>query len=566
MSKLAFLLFLGSLSSLVAAEQPTQQPVFIVLYSRFYDHSHQHTSDERLQRLLPMLDRLHNKYPQSGISALFQFSGTVSELLAEENHGIHLVDQILEYSHRGLVDVGYTGEDEPSYLNRPQPNLLLADTPEDRWSARGEAARRFLTDFKNPVTGQPVPGLSGGLKRTQEVFGNVSYISGITTSLGGDSPAANEVTNLNPTALMMGIPGPDPRRGIEGSGFSAEQFSHYMSPDASESPELFWEDGILRLSDMSLRDNRPHSTDEDLASLKKVFEKLDRSHVRVIKLEVGGYRRYLRKRTDGSIFADPLEWLYYHPDGPSLPATLKALVDQNAVEVGYKNDEATLRWLLEEFLPANPASRFISIRDLEAVSTSSNSEVSADQLKALASDLEGFLAKMPMQPPDFLRAGNRFFSLAESFQLFANALAVADHTGSLPNSVELTPMYGPLALANDMGDIKGEVPVSAVMKIAAQLAPKLANTAWKRVPDNSVPTFIQVGSLHLNAAQFLHLMARAYLDPSPGKTVPVSAITLTTRAAFMFPKNTLMIDQSNAWTYKPAPLHFQSSAASAGGQ
>src|SRR5271154_5153244 len=85
-----------------------QQPVLIVLYSRFYDHSHQHTTDERLQRLLPMLDQLREKYPQSGISALLQFSGTVSEVMAEENAGVHLVDKVKEYASRGVVDIGYT--------------------------------------------------------------------------------------------------------------------------------------------------------------------------------------------------------------------------------------------------------------------------------------------------------------------------------------------------------------------------------------------------------------------------------------------------------------------------
>src|SRR5271168_1460743 len=84
------------MAALMAAAEPAQEPVFIVLYSRFYDHSHQHTTDERLQRLLPMLDQLHQKYPQSGISALFQFSGTVSEVMAEENPGLHLVDKLKE--------------------------------------------------------------------------------------------------------------------------------------------------------------------------------------------------------------------------------------------------------------------------------------------------------------------------------------------------------------------------------------------------------------------------------------------------------------------------------------
>jgi hypothetical protein len=544
------------------AQTPAPQPVYIVLYSRFYDHSHQHTTDERLQRLLPMLDKLHKQYPASGISALFQFSGTVSQLLDEENAGLHLVDKLKDYSHRGLVDIGYTGEDEPSYLYRPKPNLLLAETPEARWAAKAEAAERFLTDFKNPVTGLPVPGLSGGLKRTQEVFGNVAFITGVTTIVGGDSPWTHEVRRMIPTAVMGGIPRPDPKRGIEGFGFSAANFSQYVSPDPEESPEVFWEDNLLRLSDTSLADNKPHSTDEGPEALKKVFEKLDRGHVRIIKLEVATYRRYLTRRADGSVVTDPLEWLYYHPDDPKIPMTLKPLVNQNEVEAGYKKDEATLKWLLEEFLPANPGSRFITIRELAQMQAAADSEVSAEQLKALASGLDAEYVRFPMRPPDFGRAGTSFFTLAESFDLFAQALAGLDKTGSLPKSVTLTPMYGPLTLPNDMGPNTGSVPVSAVIKAAAEIAPKLADTAWKTVPGNAVPALIPVGSLRLNAAQFLRLMAQVYLDPSRDKPLSVNAVTLATRSTFMFPKNTAMTDQGNSWAFKPAPLRVGSKEAS----
>ena len=181
-----------------AADEPSKQPVYIVLYSRFYDHSHQHTTEERIQRLLPLLDRLRQKYPQSGISALLQFSGTVSELMSERNPGLHFVDKVKDYASRGLVDIGYTGEEEPSYLYRPKANLLLADTPEKRWTAKEEAAEHFLNDFKNPVTGQPLPGLMGGLKRTQEVFGPAVFATGIATMIGGDTPITHAFRKIRP--------------------------------------------------------------------------------------------------------------------------------------------------------------------------------------------------------------------------------------------------------------------------------------------------------------------------------------------------------------------------------
>jgi len=153
-------------------------------------------------------------------------------------------------------------------------------------------------------------------------------------------------------------------------------------------------------------------------------------------------------------------------------------------------------------------------------------------------------------------------TLAESFELFAQALAGFDKTGSLPKSVPFTPMYGPLTLPDDMGPTTGSVPVAAVIKAAAQIAPKLADTEWQRVPANAVPASIPLGSLRPNAAQFLRLMAQAYLDPSSDKPLSVNAVTLDTRSTFMFPKNTAMTDQGNSWTFKPAPLRVGSKETS----
>ena len=533
------------------------QPVLILLYTRFYDHSHQHTTDERIQRLLPMLQKFRDQYPQSDLSALFQFSGTVSQVLSEENAGLHLVDRLKESASRNLVDIGYTGEEEPSYLYRPKPSLLEANTPEERWTAFSEAAERFLVDYKNPITGLPVPNLSGGLKRTTEVFGDVAFVTGVVTTLGDDSPATYEVRKFAPASLMAGIPGNDPRRGIEGFGVSADRFSRAMCPEPIEAPEVFWRDNVLRISDTSLTDNRPHSTDEGTEALQKYFAKLDRSHVRVIKLEIAPYKRYLTKRADGSVVTDPLEWLYYHPDSPLIPFQMNSMVTQTEIEAGFKKDEAVLKWLLDEFLPANPGSRFVSVHELPKLLLPPVTQVTDAQLKELATNLNQQFSVLTMRSPEFGRSGSQYFTLAESFNLLAQALASYHKSGSLPTSVQLTPMYGPLNLSEAQGPRNGTVPVSAILDAASALAPKLSDTEWKTVPSNAVPVVIEVGSLHLNAAQFLRLMAQAYLDPRPERTLTVVPISLVSMASYMFPKNTPMSDLASAWTFKPAPIDVE---------
>lgn len=563
-TSILLILMLASLAAVAAdtAGTTSPQPVFIVLYSRFYDHSHQHTTNDRLSHLLPMLDKLHDNYPQSGISALLQFSGTVSELLAEENPGAHLVDRVKAASARGMVDVGYTGEEEPSYLYRPRPNLLaVADTPEARWAAKAAAAERFLTDFKNPVTGQPVDGLSGGLKRTQQVFGPAAFVTGLTTTVSGDSWATHELRKFDPAAMLGGIPPADPRRGIEGFGGAADGFSKFISPIALTSPEVYWEDGVLRLSDTSLSDNKPHSTDESVEDLKKFFAKLDRSKVRVIKLEVATYKRYLTKRADGSVLYDPMEWLYFHPDQPKFPPTMKPLVLQQVSDKAYRNEEQVMEWLLTEFLPANQGSRFLSVHELARMAENgAGLEVSRDDVRAIAADIDARFKEIPMQLPRFVRAGARYFSDADAFQLLASELAglEAGSSAELPASVKLTHIYGPLEAPEDLGPMKGAVTVADVIHTAARLAPALTNDTWKTVPDNAVPAAIQVGSLKVNASQFLHLMAWSCLDPKPDRVLQLSHMAMTSEITFMYPKNTAMRDQGNAWTFKPAPLKLPS--------
>ncbi len=551
-----------------AADPSPSQPVLIVLYSRFYDHSHSRTNYERIQRLLKLLDTLNSKYPKAGVSALFQFSGTTSQLLADENANLQLVDRIKDYEKRGLLEVGYTGEDEPSYLHRPKANLLLAKSPEDRWNAKSEAADHFLSDFKNPVTGDPVPGLSGGLKRTQEVFGPVSFLSGTNPSRmaqGGDSFVTNQIRRLNQTAVLMGIPTADPRRGIEGGAVSANQFSKAMSPEAHTSPEVFWADEFLRLSAISVVDNnKPHTTDESLDALKTVFAKLDRSHVRVVRLEIGSYLRYLTKRADGSVVIDPMEWLYYHPDDARIPPTLKPMVSQTAIEKGYENEEEVLKWLLGEFLAANPGSRVVSMHELSRLAADSEGgNVNHEQLKELATNLKIKFEAQSNQVPNYAQCGNRYFSLAESFELLAHALAVLEKKGSLPESEKSLPVYGPIYLPNTGFVNTGGVTVAEVIHSAAHLDARLSDSTWKTLPDNSIPAIIQVGSLQLNAGQFLRLMALAYLDPVPDRKIMLGGLVMYSQATFMFPSNSEIIDAGVGWTYKPAVLNVDAAAATA---
>ena len=246
---------------------------------------------------------------------------------------------------------------------------------------------------------------------------------------------------------------------------------------------------------------------------------------------------------------------------------MKPLLAQRDVDLGYKNEEAVLNWLLQEYLPANPGSRFMSIRDLvKMAGPELPSEVSWDQIKAMASDFETRFKPYPTRLVDFLRAGDRYFTDAEAFSLMAQALADAEKTGAPPASIKPLPVYGPISVPNDMGPVKGSFTVREVLQAAARIAPPLRNTEWKLIPENAIPAYVQVGSVRVNAAQFLRLMALTVLDPSPDKApAPLSPMVLHSDAMFRYPKNTPIPDQGMGWTLKPATLHFTSTGATAGG-
>ena len=74
--------------------------------------------------------------------------------------------------------------------------------------------------------------------------------------------------------------------------------------------------------------------------------------------------RYLGKRPDGSVIWDPMEWMYFHPDQPSVPGYHEALGPQGVVERATRTSRQFSNWLLTEYLPANPGSRFLSVHEL----------------------------------------------------------------------------------------------------------------------------------------------------------------------------------------------------------
>jgi hypothetical protein len=533
-----------------------KQPVYVYLYCRLDDHFNSAITQERFKREVAVIERYRKEHPKYGMAALLQFTGASSQAFVDFNRTAGLQDTVLDGIRRGVLEAGYDGSGEPTYFVWPRPNFRNAKTLRDRWLARGEVADWFLTEFKEPLTGETVPGGSGGLKRTQEVFGEVASITGVTPwELGGDTEIVHQVRQHNQNAIMAGFPESKvwPAKNIHGYGGSVEGIGSLVSPEPDFAPEIFWQDGFLRSSNTSGPKVHLLSAHAGPAALKKMLEGMDRSRLHVIRVELANIEMYLKPDFNRGVL-DPIRFAYDNPKLVTLPPGTTRSKDE--IDAAFGREEELVRWLVTDFFPANPGSRFVSSSDLKRMSKMSVG--TAIPRETLAKAVAGMLAEWKMtgnHPPSFGRADGEYFSLADMFQMLATALAEFDRQGSLPASVPLNPVYGPLDFAQDQGPSQGTVTVASIAKACTQLAPPLNNTAWKPFPDNFVPSRVVVDGFNLNAAQFLYLMAEAFSSPSPEKKLNLRTCQMAHGPALVFPISRKLSEIGAVWTIKPARLH-----------
>jgi hypothetical protein len=365
----------------------------------------------------------------------------------------------------------------------------------------------------------------------------------------------HQMRRFSEPSVMFGIPDRDPARGIHGYSGSTAGFGAIVSSVPQTSSELYWELNILRSSDTSTGDIRRANTDEPLDGLKKLLAGLDRSRIRVLHLQVTPYARHLQTWHDGIPRFSPLVWAYDHPEEPMVPSAVPAYRDYPQVLDAYRQEEAILKWLVTEFFPANPGSRFVSPRVLKQMAVSPvGTEISADTMRAAAQDLIERYRYIGTFPPDFARANGTYLSLADSFSLFTASLAALSEKGKLPESVKLGNVYGPLHTDGVLRPGGFEIRVKDLMEMAVRLAPQLADETWRPIPSNMVPSSFTIAGRELNTAQILYALAEAYLNPNPNGTVGIRTCANVSVAGQLYPRQTALEDGGNTWTFRPAPL------------
>src|ERR1022692_3500526 len=356
----------------LVASDAGKEPIYIYLYARVTDHVNLDVTEDRLHRLLPMLEKYRTTHPEAHVSAtvLFSgaasqahvsatvlFSGAASQALSERNNQTHIVDFVRDYIRRGILEAGYDGTDEPTYEHRPVLDFSNAQTAEERWLVRQATGEKLLAEGRDPLTGAPEPGRAGGLKKMREVFGDAVCITGmtmlmnvantgphtraitpgeeipdphfnrpltkrnppltgLTVEVGGDSELIRLLRRDNTKAIMFGIPDTNPGL-VPGFSLGKAAFGKFMSPIPGTSPELYWQDDVLRSSETSGTVRVVHAYD-GADAMKTAIGKADRSRIHVIHVELAGVQDYLQPAfIKGSEFP-PLKYAYNHPDDPRL--------------------------------------------------------------------------------------------------------------------------------------------------------------------------------------------------------------------------------------------------------
>jgi len=548
--KLILTLLIVGVFGAYAAEKP---PVYIFLHARVTDHINIQLSEDRLRRLLPMLERYGKEHPEYHVSATILFSGAISKALDDRNAKTGIKDFVLDYVHRGVIELGYDGTDEPTYKKRPEPDLSNTKTADERWLARGTAAERFMTESRDPATGGPQIGVPGGLKKMQEVFGEAVCVTGVTEELGSDSEVVQHLNHYNTKAIMFGIPEANPTH-IPGYRGSVMGFTREMTPIPDSSPELYWQDNMLRSSEIGDPASRVVVGDEGAKAIKTVLGKLDRSRIHIIHVEMASERMYV---FPGTLYP-PVRYAYDNVERPALPPQM--LRDADDVNAAYAKEDGLMKWLMEDFFPANQGSRFVSSTDLkQSTPPSTGFSLSVESLRAALGELVKAWGN-DTNLRDYIQVEGHYLSQADMFQVMTDALAELHRKGKLPQSVRVVQVYGPIELPGDHGPTTGEVTVAAVARTCAGIVDGLHDNTWNPIPKNAIPYRLTIDDLSINAAQFLRLMAEALVTPSPETKLHVKMTYGFSTLTYMFPK-LRESDLGGTWTFKPAPLKIPSTAS-----
>jgi hypothetical protein len=291
---------------------------------------------------------------------------------------------------------------------------------------------------------------------------------------------------------------------------------------AEEKNSLFWYMGMLIFRPaMELADFR------EIEELKSKINQLDRSHPNVV-------------------------WLIMFPDRDGM---------------GKKDFEKALAYLLREFIPRNPGSKFITPEDLlDLVESEEGKEIKKETLKTISENIiktcgSGDLGVLRRrQLPEYMTLNGEFFSCADIFEAFTRALSRYNEEGKLPQVVNTREILGPIGDVEEVVHVPRTILSSTdIVKAASRVEAVINNSTPIRAPMK-----IDVGGYMMNPSEFLLVMAKVYhrlsnldkafsVEALPTRIVPryaaIMDIVFENAQVYDYP---LWYSKLQLWTIKPA--------------
>lgn len=534
---------------LLASSAPAQeQPLYVYLFTHTEDPFNLDLSEERFIRFVPEVEARAASHPEAGLVWTIEFQGTDAYAVAERNPQTGVLDLLHRASDQGVVEFGYHGHHEATYLNRPQ-NRFTETTP---WEELVTGMLEWVQCFREVTTGNCLAPTGGGIELVNERFGPVQIVTGVF--MGSDmayegGPSTHAVRAVLPDRLLsFGYPD----HGPFASGARRAQVAALMerlTPTPETSSTVFWADNVIKMTDGSPIDGtRGIDPLRGPRYAQQMLAGLDRSRPNVVLTGLASKFLYTKQ----GVGTSPTIYGYAHPDHPQLPPEL--LNPPHVKEQLYQQSLQTLDYLLDEVLPANPGSRFINSRDvIQMVAPPDYWTVSPAQLDALA---RWALLHWTDRPPDWVSDGTDFYSLRDLFALLV--LALGSGTDPSANGEINVPLaYGPLQPV----DASREVVLSReeIVALAEQLAPNFApDQPWQVIPRAMVQPTYETSAGTITAAQLLYGMATVYAADFAGS--PVRTIRLPATRAMPVTYDLLQeigclaTCSGTAWSFKPARL------------
>ena len=527
--------------SLTTATDRTDAPLFVFVFTHTEDHINHEHSEERYQRLGPMVRDFATDNPDAHLVWTLQFQGADAQTVAERNAETQIVTDLTALASDGLIHFGYHGHHEPTYQNRATTSL----TAESTWEEVVAAVDELVSCEKEPYLGDCIVPTGGGIMAVERSFGDVEVVSGVAVGdglVGWESRGGHHAIAQRTPHRMIGFGftdhGPDTYPTYDEV---VDQIMTILSPSIETSGSMFWMDDAIRINDGDpTQDAHSVPLHNNPRRVRQVIESVERSRPHVINALLGS--KYLYTQSGIS----PTGYAYSHPDAPQL--TEDHLLDRAAIDQNYANTETNLAYLAG-FFESNPGSRFVGPNEIiSLVAPDAYWGVNVTELDAVASWL---YHHWDDGPPAFLSDGQEFYSLRDALGLFATALSE-----DLPNLVDITLFFGPLEAVEGT-----EVTLSAadIDDLAGQITGFMeADSTWETTPSNIVPSSFETANGTVSTAQALYAMALLYASRRAGtplETVDVPATTATPETYDLLLEIGCLACVDTAWSLKPARIH-----------